>query len=109
MKNGKLGLDAALDAGDRGEPFDVIVTDMQMRVMDGYEATAELRRQGYDGPIIAVTAHAMASDRQKWPDAGCDDYLANPINPKELIPAVRRLHDDAAAEADRTGRSRSWH
>jgi len=90
VDNGKKVFDSAKAAAKAGHPFDLILMDMQMPVMDGYEATMALREEGYTGWIVALTAHAMASDRQKCLNAGCNDYATKPIQRQEFFATLAK-------------------
>ncbi|MEM7782235.1 MAG: response regulator [Planctomycetota bacterium] len=84
------------------QPFDLILMDVQMPEVDGFQATAEIRKfeesTGKKIPIIALTAHASPSDRTKCLAAGMDEYLAKPIRPDELYKLVHRQTGTVVSE-----------
>ena len=87
--NGQTGIDSITAAEARGEPFDIILMDMQMPVLDGYQATRQLRANGYSKPIIAVTAHALPEDREKTLEAGCSEYVPKPVDFSRLTAVIK--------------------
>ncbi|MGI9430882.1 MAG: PAS domain-containing protein [Myxococcota bacterium] len=89
--DGREGVDTVLHARQAGRPFDAVLMDMSMPILDGYEATRELRSRGCDTPIIALTAYAMAGDDQRCLEAGCDRYMTKPIVAARLLPMVSEL------------------
>ncbi|MBX3362724.1 MAG: response regulator [Phycisphaeraceae bacterium] len=70
--------------------FDIVLMDMQMPVMDGYEATKALRRRGFKTPIIAITANARVEDSNLCLAAGCDDFIAKPFTRQSLLDACSK-------------------
>lgn len=87
-ESGEAALRAIFAARTAELRFHVVLMDMQMPVMDGYTATRLLRGEGYTGPIIALTAHAMTSDRERCLACGCDEYVSKPVNRASLIETV---------------------
>jgi PAS domain S-box-containing protein len=96
VSNGKEAVERTI-----GNPYDLILMDIQMPTMDGSEATTALRLRGYRGKIIALTAYALNEERERFLKNGFDDYISKPINRAMLIdrvasfqtrPAVRELH-----------------
>lgn len=83
-ENGKVALEKA-----QKNKYDLILMDIQMPVMDGYTATVRLRQMGIFAPVIAITAHAMASDRAHCREVGCNSYLTKPLKRDSLRKAVR--------------------
>ncbi len=81
----------AIDLADR-EAFDIILLDIQLPEMDGYAVARRLRQmQSLHGvPIVAVTSYAMAGDREKALEAGCNGYIEKPLNPDTFVTDVRR-------------------
>jgi len=105
--DGEDAVAAALASRSATKPFDLILMDMQMPRLDGYGAASRLRREGWEGPILALTANAMATDRQLCLDSGCNDYATKPIQRSQLFRQLfawlpRRLEDRDGIQEEET-------
>lgn len=90
-ENGLLAIEMVERSNDKSMPYDIILMDMQMPVMDGYEATAKLRAMNCQIPIVALTANAMTGQRDKCLTIGCSDFATKPIQRAELFRTI--LHN----------------
>jgi CheY-like chemotaxis protein len=100
-ENGKVAVDLAQRARDAGRPFDLIVMDLQMPVLDGLSATRALRRHGFTNPIIALTARAVSTDRDRSFEAGCDGFLSKPITRPDLARSLASHLTDFRSSQER--------
>jgi PAS domain S-box-containing protein len=97
--NGKAGLERALAAQGAGTPFDAVLMDMNMPVMDGFEATRRLREAGLESAVIALTALALQGDEERCREVGCVAYVPKPIVPSVFY-ATLAEHVRPAARPD---------
>ncbi|NIA06630.1 MAG: response regulator [Actinobacteria bacterium] len=88
----------AVDKATR-ESFDLILMDIQMPNMNGYEATKTLREKNVTTPIIALTAHAMVGDAEKCIEAGCDDYLPKPFDQQQLYEIMAKYLQQTSSKS----------
>jgi CheY-like chemotaxis protein/HAMP domain-containing protein len=104
-ENGREAVDLAMACTANGEPeFDLVLMDMEMPVMNGHDATRQLRQQGYSGQIIAITGHTRSYDREKCLDAGCDQYVCKPVDRDTLLSLVGVVENRSPAGTDEPAR-----
>ncbi|HTN00308.1 MAG TPA: ATP-binding protein [Planctomycetaceae bacterium] len=97
-ENGLKAVERILDS-PAAAPVDAVFLDMQMPIMDGYTAAAILRDRGFTAPIIAITAHAMAGDRERCLACGCTNYLTKPVDKESLLRSVSCLARETALQS----------
>ena len=91
---------AALEMASARLP-NLILMDVSIPIMDGWEATRRIKADPATAhiPIIALTAHALASDRERAKEVGCDDYISKPAEPRTVVEAVQRFIGAASTES----------
>jgi signal transduction histidine kinase/ActR/RegA family two-component response regulator len=97
-ENGQVACQIAFAARYGGRPFDLVLMDIDMPVVDGYQAAETLRRAGFTVPIIALTAHALTGDRERSLGAGCNDYATKPISRDGLMTLIARYLEPVKPE-----------
>ena len=102
--NGQLAVESAWEAAEANKPYQVVLMDMQMPIMDGVDATRTLRARGYRGPIVALTAAAYQADREKLIEAGCDDVETKPVQRGRLLVAIERWGEGVSDKSEAAGR-----
>ncbi|MHB8863292.1 MAG: PAS domain S-box protein, partial [Pirellulaceae bacterium] len=111
-ENGAVAYEKAMASKAAGNPYDLILMDIRMPVMNGYDATQLLRKNGWRGPVVALTAHSMSGDREQCLAVGCNDYLSKPVSQAAFFRVLERYlgqtnaaSKDAMAHEQSTGQS----
>ncbi|MBX3379178.1 MAG: PAS domain S-box protein [Phycisphaeraceae bacterium] len=89
VTNGSLAFDQCFEQLRAGQPFDLILMDMQMPIKDGYETTRAIRANGYTGPIVALTANVLTEQRRRAMESGCNDVIEKPIERHRFLSVCR--------------------
>lgn len=96
--NGEEALQCEEQCRREGRPVDLVLLDMEMPVMDGYATAERLRARGFQRPVIALTARALPGDRDKCLAAGCDEYVAKPVDAQILIQLIARFAGEISVD-----------
>ena len=91
VSNGRDAVDFVLAAYEAGNPFDLVLMDLEMPIVDGYEATRRIRAGGFSGPILALSAHSSDDHRLDSIKMGCNDCICKPIDWIQLADLIRRF------------------
>mgnify|MGYP001986185297 FL=1 len=94
--DGQEGIDMATASIGKENYYDLILMDMHLPKVNGLDASRQIRKAGFDRPIISLTASVMEDDRRKCKEAGCDDFCAKPINREVFLNCVSKHIDHAA-------------
>jgi CheY-like chemotaxis protein len=104
VADGQLACEQAMASSRSGKPFDLILMDVKMPRLDGCQATIQLREAGYVHPIVAITADATDRERRRCMAAGCNGFLAKPVDREEFFEATRRfVRRESSAQATAGG------